>query len=239
MLAECPISTHARPSQHLTPDSVLTEFDDLKASYAHMLLVFGQCIKKKGNLSDVRSFLRIVLDDEEFLNCESPDDVLKRLINQMHLYKISPVEQTVKHYFQDDEDDICRVLTSYNQQKDSFLSNTRVVNFQPTGQMHDLPKDKCEVQFIITKVTAKRKTLQQIESLARRAFGACYNQLSEMKRYLPGPDQEVISWTIPKMYAVDTILWVKEELAWLKEQDVEEVKVERLNLSSCFRVNCT
>ena len=77
--------------------------------------------------------------------------------------------------------------------------------------------------------------MKEIDTSAQESLGLCYNKLSEMIRH-PSLQHESVTWTIPKIYALDIILWAMAHLADLKEHGVEEVMVGRLKLSSCYQM---
>ena len=200
-----------------------------------MLIVFRQCLGKiqAAHLNDIKCFLSTIMDDEEFINCATPDKVIDRLSSQVHMYRISTIQQTVEMFLRDDEG-MCRVVESYREKKERFLCGTRIVDFRP--QTSRLAEDMCEVQFVITKSMACEKTLKEIDTLAQESFGPCYNHLSEMTR-CPTADHEYVTWEMPKMHAIDIILWAKAHLAHLNDHGVKEVTVGRvqLKLCSCFQ----
>ena len=225
-------------NQNFGTDPVFTEFDltkynELKASYDHMLGLFKRHLEKL-NLDDVKDFLSTVMDDERFKSCSTPDEVTDRLRSQIHMYRISPIQHTVEKFSEPDFE-MRQAIKSYQREKDQFLHGTRIVKFQATLQPAGLPECMCEVQFIVTKVTAREKTMKEIDTLAQESLGSCYNKLSEMIRH-PSLQHESVTWTIPKIYALDIILWAMAHLADLKEHGVKEVMVGRLKLSSCFQM---
>ena len=88
------------------------------------------------------------------------------------------------------------------------------------------------VKFIskVAKATAHEKVLDDIDSLAKDAFGPSYNYLTPMSRY---PSSEYITWGIPKIRVADCILWAQAHLPMLNEHGVEEVTVGKIKLCSC------
>ena len=137
-------------NQNFGSDPVFTEFDlikynGLKASYAHMLRLFKRLLEKL-NLDDVKDFLSILMDNERFKSCVTPDEVTDRLSSQIHMYRISPIQHTVEK-FSEANDEMRQVIESYQKEKDHFLRGTRIVKFQATLQPVGLPECMCEVQF--------------------------------------------------------------------------------------------
>ena len=100
------------------------------------------------------------MDDVGFRSCVSSDEVVDRLSSQIHLYRISPIQQTVEKF---PDDEMRRVVEFYEREKDCFLRGTRVVKFQATPQKRHLPEDMCEVQFVVTKAMAHEKRMNEID----------------------------------------------------------------------------
>ena len=110
------------------------------------------------------------MSDRGFRSCTSADDVIDRLSSQMHVYKISPIQQLIAKL---PNDELCRVVDLYEEEGSCFLSGTRIVTLS-TSQMPGLPEDMCEVQFVFTKQMARERTLEEIGILARKSFGKSY-----------------------------------------------------------------
>ena len=195
-------------------------------NYAHLLTRLRQYLGII-DLDEVKFFIGQLMHDLDLRNCDSPDKLIEQLKSQVHVFKISLIQQIVEK-FPNEEVQAC--LTTYQNKKQRFLSGTRIVNFH-SPIMPSLPDDRCEVHFKVTKATAHGKALADIDSLAREAFGPCYNYLTPMSRY---PSSEYITWGIPENHVADCILWAQAHLPLLNEHGVEEVTVGKIKLCSCL-----
>ena len=130
------------------------------------------------DFEEVTFFIGHLGHDLDMKSCGSPDKLIERLKKHVHVFKISLIQQIVDKF---PNEEVSSCLVTYQSMKQRFLSGTRIIDFR--SQLPGLSQDMCEVHFKIAKATAYEKALQDIDTLARDAFGPCYNYLSPMSRY--------------------------------------------------------
>ena len=202
----------------------LVKYDDLNEAYSHLLTKLRQYLGTI-DLDEVKFFISKLVHDLDLRNCDSPEKLIEQLNSHVHVFKVSLIKQVVEKF---PNEEVLMCLHNYQKMKQLFLCGTRIVKF--CSQLPDLPKDMCKIHFKVAKATAHEKVLDDIDSLAKDAFGPSYNYLTPMSRY---PSSEYITWGIPKIRVADCILWAQAHLPMLNEHGVEEVTVGKIKLCSC------
>ena len=199
-------------------------FDNLKASYAHMLTAFRQYLGTI-DLEEVKLFLQKIVEGVSFNNCETPDQVFEHMGNHFHKFNVKVLEQLTQKF---PNDEMLMALKVYNEKKVAFCRKTNISDYHHA--MLELPKDRCKVKFKVTAAADLGRKVEDIVQCAKEAFGPWYNNLSEMHRE---PNSEFVTWMLPRALAAEGIRWAKAKLSKLREHGVEEVIIAGISLCSC------
>ena len=143
----------------------------LEGSFSSMLTNIRQ-FYVNCDLAAMQFFLNDLLETEEFLKCATFDGILRQLRQgHMDTFNIHCLEQFAHHFQRDEVDEL---IDKYKMEKESFLTETVVTEFQQAivsrvGPI--LSSKKAVITIKIPASLASKRTLNDMERLAGRAFG--------------------------------------------------------------------
>ena len=155
--------------------AVVFNLKDLEASFGRMIVTVKRHLEKC-DLSEAKSFLYSVIGNETFNRCENFGEILNQL-QQDHIdvFNISILQQLVACF-----DKICtEVVEAYNEEKERFLNQTTVLEFQRAVVSRVEPilaRGEAVVTIAISREMAYDRTLKDIEKLAMKGFEECHKE---------------------------------------------------------------
>ena len=178
---------------------------------------------KELDITELKCFLQHTLR----LDCEdyTSEKILERMKSSMNLYNIAPMQHLVKVFPNEVMSDN---VDTYCQWKEQFLQSTplREFLFVQGSASPDVHEVKLKVERSL--VCDRENKLKLMDDLVRKAFGPFYKEMSAMEH--PHQSAETFCWRIPKLIAVDAIVYVQKYLDFFNQQGVEEVTVGNFQL---------
>ena len=177
--------------------AVVSNLKQLEASFSHMLLqVKRLLVLNRCDLSDALFFLDSFIGSEEYIRCDTFDRLLRQLQqNHIDVFNISFLQQLVACF---DNQELTAAIQAYNEEKESFLKHTIVLDFQRAVVSRVQPiltSGKASVTITISKEMAFHRTLRDIEKLAMGGFEECHKKFIRLHAE---PGSIIISWVFPK-----------------------------------------
>ena len=132
------------------------------------------------NLGHVKIFLEVMIGDRDFRECSSFENVLYLLIDRhINIFDITRLEQlsnVINH------NTMKELVTNYNKEKEKFLHEVAVIDFlQEVASKVKYPVpdgEKAEVVIRIPHECASSRTLKDMETLAGKAIGEYFIQMT-------------------------------------------------------------
>ena len=220
--------TEPSPTADVEADvKVVRGIQDLESSFSNMLLDMTDALANC-NISKMQFFLNDLFDTDEFSSCDTIDKLLRQL-RQGHVdtFNVYYLQQLISRFHQSDA--VIESVKEYEDRKEKFLEATTVKQFQQAivNKAETLPpKGMAEITIRIPaelniRETNKR-TLKDVEKLARRAFKGCENYFISIK---VKPGSIIITWYVPESLCEELERLARENAAVLREEGVEEVTI--------------
>ena len=207
---------------------VVRQIQDLESSFSKMLVnmmdVLANC-----NLPKMQFFLNDLFDTDEFSSCDTVDKLLRQL-RQGHVdtFNVYYLRQLIESF--DQSDAAIKSIKEYEEKREQFLDATTVKDFQQAivSKAETLPpKGMAEITIRIPAELnikeSNKRTLKDVEKLARRAFAGCENSFISIK---VKPGSIIITWYVPESLCEELERLARENAAVLREEGVEEVTIE-------------
>ena len=207
---------------------VVRAIQDLESFFSGMLLDMKDALANC-DISRIQFFLNDLFDTDEFSSCDTIDKLLRQL-RQSHVdtFNVYYLQQLISRFHQSDA--VIESVKEYEEKREQFLEATTVREFQQAivSKAETLPpKGMAEITIRIPaelniRETNKR-TLKDMEKLARRAFQGCENSFISIK---VKPGSIIITWYVPESLCEELARLACENAAVLREEGVEEVTIE-------------
>lgn len=177
----------------------------------------------KCNLSDAQLYLNGVSGTNDFSSCNSFGKIMEKL-QQDHIaiFNTFMLEGLVECF---NRDELTEIVLSYEKKKQSFLSHTSVRSFHHAvvSRVESvLPKGKAVVTITVPEKMATRRTLKDIEELAKEGFKEHYNFFVQ---FHARAGCIIISWVFPEARCDELAQLACRNAAIFKNAGVEEVTV--------------
>ena len=223
-----PLSPTALSTADIEADvKVVRGIQDLENSFSNMLLDIKKNLAKC-DISDMQFFLDDLFDTDEFSSCDTVDKLLRQL-RQGHVdtFNVFYLQKLISRFHQSDA--TINSIEEYEEKREQFLDTTTVKEFQQAivSKAETLPpKGMAEMTIRIpAKLNIKennKRTLKDVENLARRAFQGCENSFISIK---VKPGSIIITWYVPESLCEELERLTRENAAVLREEGVEEVTI--------------
>ena len=212
--------------------AVVSNLKELEASFSHMLVqVKRLLVLNKCDLSDALLFLDSFVGTEDFIGCDNFDKLMRQLQrDHIDVFNISILQQLVACF---DNHELTKVIEAYNKKKESFLKQTKVLEFQRAVVSRVEPilaSGKAVVTITILKEMAYDRTLKDIEKLAMEGFENCQKKFIRLHAE---PGSIIISWVFPKGLSDRLEQLVCDNAAVFKDNGVVEVTVGGRRVFPC------
>ena len=182
--------------------------------------VYAEC-----DLADVQFFFDDLFETKKFSKCGTFEQVLRQL-RRGHLdtFNITCLEQLATRFQRDDMD---KLIQLYQNQKEEFLKDTKVLEFHEAVASHGkvepvVPGERTTVTIKIPKSMAGRRTLKDMEILAEKAFGDYYTSFVSLN-VVPG--SIIVTWIFPEKLVAELKRMAHANAAVFTQAVVEEVTV--------------
>ena len=176
-------------------------------------------------------FLDTFLSDGDFSKCDSFDKLIRQLDRDyIDIFNTFRLQKLVACF---EKDELNELVEAYEEKKRNFLKNTTVLSFQRAVVSRVepvLPRGKAVVTIRIPKEMASRRTLRDIEELAKKGFEECHKSLIRLHAV---PGSIIISWIFPVALSTKMQHLVCDNLTIFKDAGVEEVTVDGRIVFSC------
>ena len=204
--------------------TVVERLRDLEISFTmHYMLTDLLGLLANCDLSKAQFFLDEVFETEEFSRCNTFQALLQQLrrnhIDTFNTYYL----QRLVAYFKKDE--LKKPIEKYEAEKDTFLCDTKVIEFQHAvvSRVESVkPNQTAVITIRVTRTLAKDRTLKDIEELALRGFGECQRTFI---RIHAKSGSVIISWFFPEALSGKLEHLARENASVFKDAGVQEVTV--------------
>ena len=188
-----------------------------------MLVRVMRYLQLKCDLSEAQLFLDGVIDTEDFSSCDNFCKLI-RLLQRDHIdiFNIYILQGLVACL---EEDDLTKLVQGYEEKKDDFLKQTKVLSFQRAVVNRVKPfisKGRAVVTIKIPIKKVSNRTLKDIEELAMNGFDDCYKSFVCLHAE---PGSIIISWIFPETLSGKLEQLARKNAAIFEEAGVEEVTV--------------
>ena len=202
---------------------VVEKLQGLEGFFSRTLVKIVRFLKLNCDLSEAQLFLDTFIGTEDFSSCDNFDKLI-RLLQRDHIdiFNTSRLQEFVASF---ERVELTGFVDAYEEQKQSFLKNTTVLNFQRAVVSRVepvLPKGRAVVTIKIPKKMASHRTLKDIEELAMEGFEECYKCLVRLHAEA---GSIIISWVFPEALSDKLEQLVCKNAAIFKDAGVEEVTV--------------
>ena len=202
---------------------VVKKLQGLEGFFSRTLVKVVRFLKLNCNLSEAQLFLDTFIGTEDFSNCDNFDKLI-RLLQRDHIniFNTSRLQEFVASF---ERVELTGFVDAYEEQKQSFLKNTTVLNFQRAVVSRVepvLPKGRAVVTIKIPKEMASHRTLKDIEELAMKGFKEKYKSFVRLHAEA---GSIIISWVIPEALSEELEQLACKNAAIFKDAGVEEVTV--------------
>lgn len=211
---------------------VVRQLQDLESSFALMLAKLRRLLTKC-NLAEVKFFLENLLATDELRRCSTFDEVLHQLCREyIDTFSIDCLERLAA-LCQNHKMD--RLIKRYKGKKKDFLTKTTVHEFQQAiiSRVDPVPPSKkTTITIKIPPDLSNRKTLNDMEKLAKKAFGPYHKSFIFLHAK---PGCTLITWFSPKTLATQLKLLALEKKDLFTKEGVLEVTVAGVVVFSCIQ----
>ena len=180
----------------------------------------------KCNVKEMRFFLADLFENEEFNECRTIEEVLRklRMCGHVDTFNVYYLECLISRFHRSDA--IMKSIEEYIKKKEKFLKTTTVQNFQQAVMSRAeavRPKGMAEVTIKVLNISEKNiRTMNDVEKLAKRAFEGHHN---DFVRINVKPGSIIITWYVPEGLCEKLVQLARENIAVLREEGVEEVSI--------------
>ena len=203
---------------------MIERLQDLETSFTIMLTdlldLLSEC---KCDLSKAQFFLDVLLNTKEFEQCTNFNALLRQLstehVDTFNTYYLQRLVACFK------KDQLIERVEEYEAEKEQFLSDTTVFDFQRavvTKVEPLLVRRKVKLTIKISAQLANNRKLKDIEILALKAFDKRVWSLVRMHAKV---GSVVISWLFPEDQCAEFITLAIEKTTIFRDAGVEEVTV--------------
>ena len=205
--------------------AVVERLRDLETSFTKMLTdllrLFTEC---KCDLSLAQFFLDDQFDTENFSQCTNFGTLLRQLrrghVDTFNTYYL----RELVAYFEKDQ--LAERIREYEAEKDAFLKDTTVLEFQRAVVSRVEPVQPNQMKNLTIKISrklAEKRTLKDMEELALKGFGEYQLEFICIQ---VKPGSVLISWFFPEAYTGKLEYLALKNKAVFKGAGVEEVTVD-------------
>ena len=204
---------------------MIERLQDLETSFTIMLTdlldLLSEC---KCDLSKAQFFLDDQFDTDKFSRCTSFDALLRHLRKEhVDTFNTYYLQQLVAYF---KKDQLTERVKEYEAEKEQFLLNTTVLEFQHAVASKVEPLlagQTVKLTIKISKWLANNRNLKDIEKLALKAFDKRRWSLVRMHAEV---GSVVISWFFPEDQCAEFITLAVENATIFRDAGVEEVTVD-------------
>ena len=188
-----------------------------------MLVRVMRYLQLKCDLSEAQVFLDGVTGTEDFSSCVNFCKLMKLLQrDHIDIFNISILQGLVACL---EQDDLTKLVQGYEEKKDDFLKQTKVLSFQRAVVNRVkpvIPKGKAVVTIKIPFKKVSNRTLKDIEELAMNGFDDCHKSFVRLHAEA---GSIIISWIFPETLSGKLEQLACKNAAIFEEAGVEEVTV--------------
>ena len=181
------------------------------------------CLQLNCNLSEAQLFLDGVTGTDEFRSCENFNQLMLKLQQEyIDIFNISRLQGLVNCF---DKQELTELVEMYEEKKQSFLKQTTVVSFQHAVASRVesvLSKGKAVLTIKIPEKMASRRTLKDVEELAREGFKESYKSFVQLHGKA---GSIIISWVFPEALSGRLEQLAHDKATIFKDAGVEEVTI--------------
>ena len=237
-------STHSSDSPVSTPP---TTTDEIKAeieadatvvrNLKELEFFFGRTLVQvkrhldKCDLSEALLFLGPVIGSDVFIGCDNFGKLMRQLQrDHIDVFNISVLQQLVTCF---DDDELNDIIKRYNEEKESFLQHTTVLEFQRAVVSRVEPIltiGMASVTITISRDMASHQTLKDVEKLAMEGFKECHKKFIHLHAE---PGSIIISWLFPKRLSSRLEQLACDNAAVFEDNGVLEVTVGGRRVFPC------
>ena len=238
-------STHSGDSPVSTPPTIT---DEIKAeieadatvvrNLKELEFFFGRTLVQvkrhldKCDLSEALLFLDSVIGSDVFIGCDNFGKLMRQLRrDHIDVFNISVLQQLVTCF--DDDDELNDIIKRYNEEKESFLQHTTVLEFQRAVVSRVEPIltiGMASVTITISRDMASHQTLKDVEKLAMEGFEECHKKFIHLHAE---PGSIIISWLFPKGLRGRLEQLARDNAAVFEDNGVLEVTVGGRRVFPC------
>ena len=196
---------------------------DLESSFTDMLTnLCGLLTDCKCDLSKAQFYLDDRFDTDKFSKCNNFNLLLRQLRKgHVDAFNTHHLQRLVAHFT---NDELMDNIKKYEAEKEGFLKDTSVLQFQRAVVSKVGPLQfgrMIKLTIKIPKRLADKRSLKDMEELARRSFDDCHEFISIHAE----PGSVIISWFFPEALSGKLEHLAHENAAVFKDAGVEEVTV--------------
>ena len=181
---------------------------------------------KDCDIAEVQFYLDDLVGVDEFRTCQNIDEVLRKLRHDciaIDTFNIECLESLVSRFYQNKA--IVQKIEEYEEKKEEFLRDTTVKQFQQaviSKAEAVIPKGMAKVIIKIPKKYGVRRTMKDVEELAKKGFKEYQKNLIKIE---VRPGSIIITWLVHETLYGEIVRVAQENAAVLREEGVEEVSI--------------
>ena len=203
---------------------VLKELQELENYFYSTIAQIMHClIQLNCNLSKARVFLNGVTGTDDFKSCEDFTQLMQKLQQDyIDIFNFSRLQGLVTCF---GKKELTKLVGNYEKKMQSFLKKTTVLKFQHAVVSRVEPvlsKGKAVLTIKIPEKMASRRTLKDVEELAREGFEECHKSLVKLH---VKPGSIIISWVFPEALSGRLEQLACDNATIFKDAGVEEVTI--------------
>ena len=205
--------------------AVVKGLQELERLFYAMIVQVKQCLEElKCDLSDAKLFLDGVTGTKDFSSCGNFCELMELLQrDHIDIFNISILQGLIACF---KKDGLKKLVQAYEKEKEDFLKQTKVLNFQRAVVSRVepiIPKRRAVVTIKIADKNVYNRTLKDIEELARKGFDDdCYKFFICLRAEV---GSVIVSWIFPKSLSGKLEQLACENADIFGEAGVEEVTV--------------
>ena len=175
------------------------------------------------NPANMRVFLSVVLDTDEFKSCATMEELLCQLCkSHVDTFNTEYLEEALGRL---KKKKVNRLFEAYKQERDQFMESTTVLEFQQaiasTAELA-IPEGKESIKITVSKKWAKARTLKDVQTLAQMGFDDNHTSFCSFNVV---PRSILITWFFPKRLKAKLQQIAVTNASVFQQQDVREVTV--------------